>query len=205
FRFYADKLILNFTSAVTDYLAIDTEEKRTIMRRHAYMGRIISYGISILAYVAATLFTLKPILESNTQVNVSIKNQLADLPLPLTWTLGNLGHISTTLYFTLALVQYYLLLLNVNGNVGNDSLFYAITLHICGQMELLKIEFTNYGVKSENLSKELFVLISRHRHLMEHAELLVDVISFVLLVQLLFSLYYHLLYRSKFDCGTKIT
>lgn len=70
---------------------------------------------------------------------------------------------------------------------GNDSLFLAIALHVCGQMELLKIEFTNYGVKSKNINKYFSILTLRHRYLIELAELLSDVISFVLLVQVLFS------------------
>ncbi|XP_039314716.1 uncharacterized protein LOC105206746 [Solenopsis invicta] len=186
FRLYADNLICNFFSAVSDYLAIDTEEKRTIMRRHAFIGRMISYSTISLAYVAATMFILLPMLsDENAQVNVS-KKQAADLPLPMTWILGEY-HFSTSLYYTIFIVQYYLLLLNANANVGNDSLFLAIVLHICGQMEFLKTEFTNYGVKSKNLNEDFLVLISRHRYLMEHAERLVDVISFVLLVQVLIS------------------
>ena len=53
-------------------------------------------------------------------------------------------------------------------------------------MELLKIEFTNYNGENKDI-KEFEALTSRHCYLMEHAELLIDVISFVLLVQLLFS------------------
>ncbi|XP_071556218.1 odorant receptor 49b-like [Temnothorax nylanderi] len=52
-------------------------------------------------------------------------------------------------------------------------------------MEILKIEFSNYGVKSKNLSEHFSVLASRHRFLIEHTELLIDVISFVLLLQVL--------------------
>jgi len=70
---------------------------------------------------------------------------------------------------------------------GNDSLFLAITLHVCGQMELLKIEFINYDIKSKNLNKKFSMLVLRHRYLIEHAELLADVISFVLLMQVLSS------------------
>lgn len=68
---------------------------------------------------------------------------------------------------------------------GNDSLILAIILHICGQMELLKVQFINYGMKIKN--EDFSMLASRHRYLIEHAELLVNVISFVLLVQMLFS------------------
>ncbi|XP_071625505.1 odorant receptor 10-like isoform X2 [Temnothorax longispinosus] len=186
YRMYADNLIRNFTSAVNDYLAVDTEKKRMIMRRHAFMGRMMCYSILFFAYVASSIFGLLPILagDEDIQVNESIKNQASGLPMPLTCIFGN-SSIPSSLYLVISTVQYILLILNSNCNCGNDSLFLAITIHVCGQMEILKIEFSNYGVESKNLSKDFSVLTSRHRFLIEHTELLIDVISFVLLVQVL--------------------
>ncbi|XP_071625490.1 odorant receptor 10-like isoform X2 [Temnothorax longispinosus] len=149
FRIYADNLIRNFTSAANDYLAVDTEEKRTIMRRHAFMGRMMCYSILFFAYFAATIFGLLPVLAGgdDIQVNESIKNQASELPMPLTCIFGN-SSVPSSLYLAVSTVQYVLLMLNANGNC---------------------------------------VLASRHRYLIEHTELLIDVISFVLLVQMLFS------------------
>lgn len=52
-------------------------------------------------------------------------------------------------------------------------------------MELLKIQFINCNMKNKN--GNFAMLASRHCYLIEHVELLIDVISFVLLVQMLFS------------------
>ncbi|XP_071556216.1 odorant receptor 10-like [Temnothorax nylanderi] len=187
FRLYADNLTRNYSSAVNDYHAIDTEEKHTIMRRHAYMGRMICYSTLFFAYLASTIFMLAPMIadNKNVQVNVSIKNQALELPVPLT-LLEDL-HMPTSLFWLMSTMQYVILIINCTSNCGNDSLFLAITLHICGQMEILKIELFNYGVKSKNIDEDFSVLASRHHYLIEHAELLVDTISFVLLVQMLFS------------------
>lgn len=73
---------------------------------------------------------------------------------------------------------------------GGDSLFLGITLHVCGQMELLKIEFINYGIKSKNINDDFSKLSSRHHYLMKNAKLLGDVISFNLLVQMLFCCFF---------------
>lgn len=70
---------------------------------------------------------------------------------------------------------------------GNDSLFLAITLHICGQYELLKIEYTNFGIENENINKDFTKLTTRHCYLIRHTKLLVDAVSVVLLMQLLIS------------------
>ncbi|EGI58733.1 Putative odorant receptor 13a, partial [Acromyrmex echinatior] len=189
FRIYANNMIRNFTSAIKDYLAIDNKKKHAIMRQHAFIGRMISCSILFFAYLASTIFCLVPIIvgdEENIQVNVSIKNQASDLPIPLTWSLGSY-HLSANLFFVISIVQYFLLVLNSNCNCGSDSLFLAITTHVCGQMEILKMEFVNYGVESKNIFEDFSKLASRHHYLMELAELLVEVISFVLLVQMLFS------------------
>jgi len=119
FRIYADNLIRNFSSAVNDYLAIDNEKKRTIMRRHAFMGRMICYSILFFAYFAPVLF-LVPIAgdDKDIQINASLKNQASDLPVPLTWALRNYD-LSTNLFIVISTVQYILLILNSNGNCGN--------------------------------------------------------------------------------------
>ncbi|KAG5343729.1 OR2A protein, partial [Acromyrmex charruanus] len=189
FRIYANNMIRNFTSAINDYLAIDNKKKHAIMRQHAFIGRMISCSILFFAYLASTIFCLVPIIVGdgeNIQVNVSIKNQASDLPVPLTWSLGSY-HLSANLFFAISIVQYFLLVLNSNCNCGSDSLFLAITTHVCGQMEILKMEFVNYGLESKNIFEDFSKLVSRHHYLMELAELLVEVISFVLLVQMLFS------------------
>ncbi|XP_071625474.1 odorant receptor 10-like isoform X1 [Temnothorax longispinosus] len=187
FRLYADNLTRNYSSAVNDYHAIDTEEKHTIMRRHAYMGRMICYSTLFFAYLASTIVMLVPMIadNKNVQVNVSIKNQALELPVPLT-LLEDLD-MPTSLFWLMSTMQYVILIITCTSNCGNDSLFLAITLHICGQMEILKIKLFNYGVKSKDIDEDFSVLASRHHYLIEHVELLEDTISFVLLVQMLFS------------------
>ncbi|KAL0129893.1 hypothetical protein PUN28_001864 [Cardiocondyla obscurior] len=188
YHLYADNLIHNFSSAVDDYLAIDTEKKRAIMRRHAFLGKIICYNVVFPAYVASTIFMIMPLITSNesAQVNISIKNPAENLAFPMMWTLRDF-HISQNSYIWISIVQYILLMLNSSCNCGNDSLFLAIMLHVCGQIELLKIDFSKFGVTSKNLNKDFSMLISRHCYLMNNAELLIEVISVVLLVQILIS------------------
>jgi len=119
FRLYADNLIRNYSSAMNDYSTIDTEEKRTIMRQHAFMGRIICYSTIFFTYFASSIFTLAPMItgDENVHVNVSIKNQAAKLPVPITF-LGDL-QIPSSLYFIISSVQYFILLLTGTSNCGN--------------------------------------------------------------------------------------
>ncbi|XP_036145711.1 uncharacterized protein LOC118646596 [Monomorium pharaonis] len=120
FRLYADNMIRNFSSAVKDYLAIDNERTRTIMRRHAFMGRMICYSIIFSTYAASVIFFLLPIIADDgedIQINVTIKNQGAKLPVPITF-LGDI-HIPTILYFMISTMQLFMLIFIGTGNCGN--------------------------------------------------------------------------------------
>jgi len=123
FRLYADNMIRNFSSAVNDYVAIDTEEKRTIMRRHAFMGRMICYSILSFGYLTSSIFMLTPMIagDNNVQVNVSIKDQASKLPIPLTWVLRDFN-ISTSLYLFISAVQYIIILINDASDCGNKQI-----------------------------------------------------------------------------------
>ncbi|XP_011702893.1 PREDICTED: uncharacterized protein LOC105458952, partial [Wasmannia auropunctata] len=126
FRLYADNMIRNFSSAVKDYLAIDNENMRKIMRHHAFMARVMCYSVLSFAYTAPVFFLVAVLIaggDEDIQVNsnTSIKNPAEDLPVPLTWTLGSY-HLSTSLYFVITIVQYIILTLNCNGNVGNKMI-----------------------------------------------------------------------------------
>lgn len=99
FRLYAYNLKRNFSSAVDDYFAIDTEEKRTIMRRHAYMGRMMCYSILFFAYAASSIFMLLPMLAGENDVVVNIHSESS---IEITYAL-NMGFrkFSTLLEFIL--------------------------------------------------------------------------------------------------------
>lgn len=125
FRIYADNLTSVFSSAISDYLAIDSEEKHslTIMRRHAFMGRKIFYFVVLTGYTASIGFMLMPIvtskvLASDVQVNVSINKQDLQYPFSTSCTFGNI-YLPTGLYVMNYLMQCILLYIGSTGNTGN--------------------------------------------------------------------------------------
>ncbi|XP_036142470.1 uncharacterized protein LOC118645475 isoform X3 [Monomorium pharaonis] len=184
FRLYADNMIRNFSSAVKDYLAIDNEGTRIIMRRHAFMGRIICFNIVFCTYLTSAFFFLLPIIAGegeDIQINVTIKNQGAELPVPITF-LGDI-HIPTILYFVISTMQLFMLMFIGTSNCGNDSLFLGIVLHICGQIEVLKVELFKYGTKSKNLSFQFILALKAN-----DAVMIIKTIAmlFTMLLQLFF-------------------
>jgi len=136
FRIYADNLACNYSSAISDYLAIDTEVKRTIMRRHAFMGRIFFYSVVLFGYIVSLGLMILPIIPSNkdTQVNVSISDNVLGYPIPATCTLAPF-HFSTTLYVAIFIVECLLIGMTFCANIGNK-----IKISSCNRKVLIYVK-----------------------------------------------------------------
>ncbi|XP_076229466.1 uncharacterized protein LOC116433434 [Nomia melanderi] len=185
FRLYPTGLIANFVSAVEDYRQLNEEEKRAIVRRHAYMGRMSSASVILFSYFSVSLYTLAPMLTGSdaAQGANSTLGKRLDYPIPSEYTLQLLrapGNLFAVIYF----VEYFLLLVTAVGNLGSDSLFFGIIFHLCGQVELLKLDFSRFLEDDENRTDRFVALIKRHHHLLTLAEYLNDTIHWIMVIQL---------------------
>lgn len=63
-------------------------------------------------------------------------------------------------------------------------MFLNITLHLCGQVEVLKAKFINFDVRKPKVYERFIALVKRHGYLIRLAGQLSDTISFALLIQL---------------------
>lgn len=70
---------------------------------------------------------------------------------------------------------------------GSDVLFFGISFHVCGQVEVLKLEFSKLANKNEKTMRHLVALVKRHIDLLNLVKMLNETISPVLVVQLFFS------------------
>ncbi|XP_011702896.1 PREDICTED: odorant receptor 13a-like [Wasmannia auropunctata] len=192
FRIYAKNLTDNYSSARDDYLTIENMEHRAIMHRHGFIGRILSCFMVCFSYVSVIIYSLIPLLgedptsKQDSQINVTIEDAVLDYPIPSRCALEYL-HIPTSIYKTVCLLEFIVLVLTCTCNHGNDSLFLNITLHVCGQVKILKANFVDFVVSSPQVYDRFNVLIQRHNYLMELAKELAETISVVLLTQLFIS------------------
>ncbi|XP_025987270.2 uncharacterized protein LOC113003180 [Solenopsis invicta] len=191
FRIYAKNLTDNYGSARNDYLTIENTEHRAIMRRHAFLGRIVSCFMVCFSYVSVMIYSLIPLLgeeptnEQDNQINITDEIVL-DYPMPSRCALEYL-HVPTSMYKIICLLEFIVLVLTCTCNHGNDSLFLNITLHMCGQVKILKANFIDFGASSPQIYNRFNDLIQRHNYLIELAKELAESISFVLLTQLFIS------------------
>lgn len=123
FRIYADNLTSVFSSAISDYLVIDSKEKHTIMRRHAFMGRTIFCCTTLTGYIAVIGIIVTPIISSENDLqvnasNISIEKQDLQYPISMSCTLGKF-YFPTSLYVMIYVMQCILLYIGATGNNGN--------------------------------------------------------------------------------------
>nr|XP_033206039.1 odorant receptor Or2-like [Bombus vancouverensis nearcticus] len=185
FRIRPAALILNFTSAVEDYNELRDDEKRVIVRKHAYMARVTSVSMIFFAYFSSILFITVPMLaekEEKNVVNVT-EESTSEYPIPSENVMA-LVKIPENLYFFVFIMEYLMLLFTSTGNLGSDSLFFGITFHLCGQVEILKLDFKRLKIESERTREHFNVLTRRHIYLINLANMLIDTISSILAMQL---------------------
>ncbi|XP_033206186.2 odorant receptor 10-like [Bombus vancouverensis nearcticus] len=185
FRIRPAGLISNFTSAVKDYNELNDQEKRVIVRRHAYMGRVAGISVVLFSHFSATLFTALPMLAGEQVkdiVNVT-EESIPEYPMPSEKVIA-LVKIPDNFYLIVFIVEYLMLLSTSNGNIGNDSLFFGIIFHLCGQVEILKLDFKRLRNETEKTREHFSALTKRHVYLLKLAKMLDDTISSILAVQL---------------------
>ncbi|XP_071625472.1 odorant receptor 9a-like isoform X1 [Temnothorax longispinosus] len=206
FRVYARGLTNNYGSAVDDYLMIENTNQRAIMRKHAFMGRFVCCFMLGFSYFGCIVFVLIPLLGDNinNQINVSNEDAVLDYPMPSRCALEYL-HVPTSMYRISCLIETISLILGGNANQGTDCTFLNITLHVCGQVEILKAKFLEFDVTTPKVYERFIALIKRHSYLIRMARQLADTVNFVLLIQLFIIsiqlcimgeyIFYHLLFR----------
>ncbi|XP_033308013.1 uncharacterized protein LOC117209767 [Bombus bifarius] len=185
FRIQPDGLISNFVSAVKDYNELKDQEKRMIMRRHAYMGRLVSASVIFSSCIGSTLYLAIPMLSGDEEkdiVNVT-KGSIMDYPIPSECVMA-LIQLPDNLFFMVFIIEYLMLLFTSTGNLGSDTLFFGIIFHLCGQVEILRLEFNRLGNKNERTMESFIVLIKRHIYLLNLAHMLNETISSILVMQL---------------------
>ncbi|XP_078053482.1 odorant receptor 4-like [Augochlora pura] len=187
FRFRPTGLIANFVSAVKDHQDLREEQKRTIVKHHAQMGRITSASILFCSYSSALLLMMVPLLAGGEDA-MEILNQTAheseqSFPFP-SECMVQLLRIPENVYSVLYVGEFLILVLLACGNLGSDTLFFGIVFHLCGQVEVLKLDFSRFLEHGTDSGKRFNALVVRHRHLLTLAEHLNNTIGYILVLQL---------------------
>ncbi|EFN67932.1 Odorant receptor 49b [Camponotus floridanus] len=184
FRIYAKNLIDNYNSALNDYLTIKNTKERDIMRTHAFIGRFLCCSMLGFSYFGCVIYGVTPFFYNpDNRINITNRDTILKYPIPSRCVLEYFN-VPTGMYKISCLVQAVILTIAATANFGNDGLFLNITLHVCGQINILRIHFINFDVSSPQIYDRFNALILRHQNLITLARELADLISFVLLIEL---------------------
>ncbi|KAF3420952.1 hypothetical protein E2986_13856 [Frieseomelitta varia] len=188
FRIWPMGLIYNFTSAIRDYNELRDEEKRAIVRKHAYMGRMACILMMGGAYASATLVMAVPVLVGERLENIVnvTEEKTLKYPMPSNHVM-EFVKMPDSLYFVVFITEFFAMIVTCTGNVGSDVLFLGISFHVCGQIEILKLEFNQLANRNEKTMGHLVALVRRHVDLLNMVKMLNETIGSALIMQLFFS------------------
>jgi len=124
FRIYAGNLTRNYTCAIDDYCTIVTDKKRIIMRKHAFMGRMIFFFVVTFAFCVSTGLIMTPVVKDYLRYTRSVKNngsmikfEALSFPVPSECTLGNY-ELSTRTYLLIFVTQAMHILISSAAYIG---------------------------------------------------------------------------------------
>lgn len=122
FRIRPGGLISNFTSAVKDYDELKDQEKRVIVRRHAYMARLACGSVISFAYFTSTILMTLPMLVGEEEEDIvnATEESTPGYPIPSEYVMAII-QLPDNLYFIVFIVEYLMLLFLSTGNIGNET------------------------------------------------------------------------------------
>jgi len=124
FRINANNLIINFNSAINDYQTINNIKERDIMKKHAFIGRILCFSLLTIAYCSSLTYSLIPSLNCDKGNQINITNEdIMEYNRPYR-DLESLN-LPTYIYIIFSVIETIVLILATTANLGNSSLFFT--------------------------------------------------------------------------------
>lgn len=187
------KYLAKILSSVSDELNLMKEMKyRKIMKKYVSRGNFVFYAQSLSTATIISLEILSSLafsgeMENNNSLsNDSSTNKIIiERGFPVR-TKCLFMNVSTSSYLTISFVQSIQLISTAFGNVGMDIFFFNLSMLICGQLEILYEEISQFegtiDVKETKL--KIIELIKRHQLLWEEAQFLEKTFNLMILMQL---------------------
>ncbi|XP_032680054.1 uncharacterized protein LOC116848260 [Odontomachus brunneus] len=198
------RLAKNINVAIDDWIdAKNDAQAYKIMKKYAFQSRLFTSVILYLANICTVLYIMVIFLLNNKQnpldtldINTTDLDEISRVANISTtdWTFvlpsGDLGKIvsSIPLYAVLIVIQSIQITLISESESIMDAFYTNVTLHLAGQLELLKIKIKKFASEPDtvvNHRKQFAKLINRHCVLMELNHNLEKTFNLIILYQLL--------------------
>ncbi|XP_020296082.1 odorant receptor 22c-like [Pseudomyrmex gracilis] len=181
------KLIL-VEAIIHDWTFAESRRSRDIMLEYARRGRRISL---VLLYLGCTsvVFLFAPFAFANVDLPWIIEKQVynkSEMKLLLA-AYCVFGNYTPFTYAFVVILQALQILVNCISQCGNDGFFFTLTMHVCGQFEILQMNFAEINNDKSFSRYKLGILLKKHCRLIFLARYLQKAFSLVILSQLLMS------------------
>ncbi|XP_047366550.1 odorant receptor 13a-like [Vespa velutina] len=176
-----------FMSALNNWSAIvDSSSARKIMLKYSQRGKFVGRMQMSFAFVIITAIILDAISspEAFQQENITSSEEFPKR-IPLR-TMCAFGNMSTSIYWTIFVLQSIQLFNAVLIESGNDVFFFGISMQICGQFDTLRILLKEFKTeKEEDRVQKIRQFVDKHSHLLDLARRVEDTFTNVLLILLM--------------------
>lgn len=186
---WRDKLIL-VQAIIHDWTFVKSPNSRNIMQKYARTGR---FGSLIFFYLgcASCVFLFSSLIFANLDLPwISWEKQTYNKTNERRLLLAAYCVFETYTSFAygfIEVLQTLQILVNCISQCGNDGFFFDLTMHVCGQFEVLRMDFIEISRKQSFSHNKLGILLKRHHRLIDLAHHLQKAYSLVILSQLLMS------------------
>ncbi|XP_043492807.1 odorant receptor 47a-like [Polistes fuscatus] len=177
------------SSIVKDLSFLEDSDQREIVMKYTTRGKIVSSTMLYLGYASGFSFVFRTlplhyVLLLNSNLNESSN------------TKSTIYFLSTYCVFEdqsglwragILILQAMQIFVNATSHCGNDGFFFGIAMYLCGQFEVLKMNFANLKKKDNRFNQKFDALVRRHCHLICLADNLEEAFNMIILIQLLMS------------------
>jgi len=173
-RIRRSMLSINIFSAIQDWCGIKDARSHEIMVQYARMARTISLSLFYSGFFAFMLYMLRllPFVSATDERTFYLPTSCL------------FESISTLHYVLVTSYQVIQLFITYAGNCCTEGIFVGITLHLCGQLELLAINFQRIDWRNKHKRGIVEGLVVRHRELIRLTETIEDSYSMIILTQI---------------------
>ncbi|XP_011702898.1 PREDICTED: odorant receptor 9a-like [Wasmannia auropunctata] len=169
-------LSTNLCSAIQDWCSVKDARSREIMIQHARTAKIISLSLFYCGFVSLIFYLLRLL----PFVNATANERTFVLPMSCLFeSISNLQYALITFYQVIQLFMTYA------GNCCTEGIFVGITMHLCGQLELLMIDFQQFDRRNNRGGGSIVEeFVIRHRKILKLTENIDDSYSIIILTQI---------------------
>lgn len=179
------------TCLVDDWSTSRDARRREVMMRYTNVGRAVSLTVLYLGYASGVsfLFMAVPFDALLPWLNASGPSDGNGTTVP-TYFLATycvFGALPAIAHSCVLLLQVAQIFVNATSHCGNDGFFFGLAMHLCGQFEVLRMDFADIEVEEPACGRKLRTLIGRHCRLIRLADSLEYAFNMAIFAQLLMS------------------